>query len=233
MGKRIIVQARGHGSLSYRVRKQAYKYRIKYPRELEGEGTVVNLINSTCHTCPIARVKYSGGIFYMPAFKGMTEGQKIQFGNNKEVKEGNILQLKDIPIKTQIYNIESRNKDGGVFVRTGGTSATVNRTGKSVFVLMPSKQEKQFSPECRATIGVVAGAGRLDKPFVKAGNRFYNRKSRNKLWPRTSAVKMNVIDHPFGSGRGKNFKSKIAKRNVPPGAKVGLLSPRRTGRKKK
>jgi large subunit ribosomal protein L2 len=232
MGKRIIVQARGHGSLSYRVRKQAYKYRIKYPRDFESEGTVIKLINSTCHTCPIAKIKYQQGTFYMPAFKGMVEGQKIQ--SDKELKEGNILQLKNIPIKTPIYNIESRPKDGGVFVRTGGTSATISRIiGKNIFVLMPSKQEKQLNPECRATIGVIAGAGRLDKPFVKAGNRFYNRKSRNKLWPRTSAVKMNVIDHPFGSGRGKNFKSKIAKRNVPPGAKVGLLSPRRTGRKKR
>jgi large subunit ribosomal protein L2 len=232
MGKRIIVQARGHGSLSYRVPRQAYKYRIKYPKDVEGEGEVVRLINSTCHTCPVAKIKYSKGTFYMPAFKGMFEGQKIQF--NDEIKYGNILSLKDLPIKTQIYNIESRPFDGGVFVRTGGSSATINRImGDNVFVLMPSKQEKKFNKNCRAIVGVVAGAGRLEKPFVKAGNRFFNRKSRNKLWPRTSAVKVNIIDHPFGSGRGKNPKSKIAKRNVPPGAKVGLLRPRRTGKKKK
>ena len=51
-----------------------------------------------------------------------------------------------------------------------------------------------------------------------------------KVYPRTSAVKFNAVDHPFGSGRGKRIKSKIPKRNVPPGAKVGLLRPRRTGR---
>ena len=55
-------------------------------------------------------------------------------------------------------------------------------------------------------------------------------KSRNKLWPRTSAVKMNAVDHPFGSGRGKRIKSKIAKRNAPAGARVGHIRPRRTGR---
>ncbi|MDD5358205.1 MAG: 50S ribosomal protein L2, partial [Candidatus Nanoarchaeia archaeon] len=65
------------------------------------------------------------------------------------------------------------------------------------------------------------------------GKSFYIKKSRNKLWPRTSAVKMNVIDHPFGSGRGKRIKSKIAKRNAPAGARVGLIRPRRTGKKKK
>lgn len=58
-------------------------------------------------------------------------------------------------------------------------------------------------------------------------------KTKSKLWPRTSAVKMNAIDHPFGSGRGKRMKSKIAKRNASPGKKVGLIRPARTGRKKR
>ena len=97
---------------------------------------------------------------------------------------------------------------------------------------MPSKKEKEFQAECRATVGIIAGAGRLEKPIVRAGKNHHIKKSRNKLWPRTSAVKMNAIDHPFGSGRGKNPKSKIAKRNVPAGAKVGHLRPSRTGKRK-
>ena len=64
---------------------------------------------------------------------------------------------------------------------------------------------------------------------MKAGKRYHMKKAKGKLWPRTSAVKMNAVDHPFGSGRGKNPKSKIPKRNAPPGKKVGLLRPRRTG----
>lgn len=233
MGKRIISQARGHGSFSYRVRRKAFKFRIKYPKDLEGEGTVVKLLNSPAHTAPLAKIVYNKGSFYMPAFKGMIEGQKISFGG-KEIKDGNILRLKDIPVKTFIYNIESRPGDGGVFIRTGGSSADVHRINlDGIFVMLPSKKERKFNGNCRATIGVIAGAGRLDKPIVKAGKSFYIKKSRNKLWPRTSALKMNVIDHPFGSGRGKHPKSKIAKRNAPPGARVGLLRPRRTGRKKK
>ena len=58
-------------------------------------------------------------------------------------------------------------------------------------------------------------------------------KTKSKLWPRTSAVKMNAIDHPFGGGRGKRIKSKIAQRFSSPGQKVGLIRPRRTGRRKK
>ena len=58
---------------------------------------------------------------------------------------------------------------------------------------------------------------------------YHMKRARGKLWPRTSAVKMNVVDHPFGSGRGKRIKSKVPKRNAPPGKKVGLLRARRTG----
>ena len=231
MGKRIISQARGHGSHTYRVKKKAFRYKLQYPAVLSGEGTVTKLFNSAAHSAPLAKVHYAKGNFFMPAFKGMIEGQKIKFG--EEIKDGNILRMGDIPIKTKIYNLESRPKDGGVFIKSGGSSAVVNRiVGDDVFILMPSKKEKKFNPNCRATIGVAAGTGRLDKPIVKAGKQFYIKKSKSKLWPRTSAVKMNAIDHPFGSGRAKNPKSKIAKRNAPPGRKVGLLRPRRTGKKK-
>jgi len=97
---------------------------------------------------------------------------------------------------------------------------------------MPSKKEKKFKKNCRAIVGTIAGQGRIDKPILKAGKQYFIKKTKSKLWPRTSAVKMNAIDHPFGSGRAKNPKSKIAKRNAPPGRKVGLLRPRRTGKKK-
>ncbi len=231
MGKRIIVQARGKGSHTYRVRRKAFRYKLQYPKKLEGEGTVVKLLDSAGHTAPLAKIKYDKGTFYMPAFKGMIEKQKIIF--SKEIKEGNILMIKHVPIKTKIYNIESNPGDGGVFIKSGGNSATINRiTEEGIFVLMPSKKEKKFNPNCRVTIGVIAGSGRLDKPVIKAGKKYHIKKSKSKLWPRTSAVKMNAIDHPFGSGRAKNPKSKIAKRNAPPGRRIGLIRPKRTGKRK-
>ena len=231
MGKRIITQRRGRGTNTYKVRKKAFRFRLKYPRTLSGEGTVTKLFNSAAHTAPLAKVSSSSGSFYMPACKNMVERQKISF--EKEIKDGNVLKVKDIPLKTQVYNIESRPGDGGVFIKSGGNSAIISKVvGENVFILMPSKKEKKLHPNCRATIGVVAGAGRLEKPIIKAGKQFHIKKSKSKLWPRTSAVKMNAIDHPFGSGRGKNPKSKIAKRNAPPGRKVGLLRPKRTGKRK-
>jgi len=66
---------------------------------------------------------------------------------------------------------------------------------------------------------------------MKAGKMFYAMKAKGRKWHFTSRVKVNAVDHPFGGGRGKRIKSKIAKRNAPPGAKVGHIRPRRTGRK--
>jgi len=232
MGKRIITQARGKGSFTYRGKRRAFIYRVQYPQGIKGEGIVVQLLNSPAHSAPLAKIRWQEGVFYIPAFKGMVEGQKISL-EGKEVKEGNIMRLGDLPVKTSVYNIESKPGDGGVFIKTAGSSATVNRIfGNDIMVLMPSKKERGFHPDARATVGVNAGAGRLDKPILKAGKQYHIKKARGKLWPRTSAVKMNVIDHPFGSGRGKRIKSKIAKRNAPHGRRVGLLRPRRTGKKR-
>lgn len=235
MGKRIISQARGKGGLTYRVRRKAFSHKIKYPVRLVGEGEVVKLIHSAGHSAPIAKIKYGKEIFYNPAVDKMHEGQKINFG--KEAEAGNVLALKDIPTKTEVYNIESNPLDGGKFIRTAGSSATVIKKEKGkVKLLMPSKKEKEFNSLCRATIGVVAGEGRNSKPVVKAGKKYYIKKAKSKLWPRTSALKMNVIDHPFGSGRGKNLThgglGKIPKRNAPPGARVGSIRARKTGKRK-
>ncbi len=234
MGKRIISQARGHGSSTYRVRKRAFRHKIGYPL-IEGNGTVVKLLSSAGHSAPLAKINVDDRIFYNLAPENMYVGQTIKLGRDSNV--GSIMSLKDVPIKTQIYNIESRPNDGGKFIRGAGSSATVIRKepGK-VVVLMPSKKEKTFNDRCRASIGVIAGGGRGDKPIVKAGKKYYIMKAKSKLWPRTSALKMNAIDHPFGSGRGKNLShgrlGKIPRRNAPPGAKVGSVRAKKTGRKK-
>jgi large subunit ribosomal protein L2 len=232
MGKRIISQARGKGSSTYRVKCNAFKYKLCYPRNLGETGKVLKLLPSSAHTAPLAKVRAGKELFYIPAFKGMLEGQTIEF-ETKEKKEGNILKLKDIPVKSKVYCVESKPGDGGKFIKTGGSSAEILRKNeKDVFLIMPSKKELKLNGNCRAIIGIIAGAGRLEKPIVKAGKNHYIKKAKNKLWPRTSARKVNAIDHPFGSGRGKVAKSKIAKRNAPPGAKVGLVRPNRTGKRK-
>jgi len=235
MGKRIIQQARGHGSRTYRVRRAAYKFRIGYPN-LEGKAKVTKFVTESGHTAPLAKIDINGITFFNPAFKNMFEGQEIIMGGS-EIKDGNILALKEMPIGTNIYNIETRPGNGGKLIRTAGSSAVISKKlPGQIGILMPSKKEIMLDERCRATIGIIAGHGRLDKPVLKAGRKFYLMKARNKLWPRTSAVKMNVVDHPFGSGRGKRLahgqKGKIPKTDAPPGAYVGSFHPRRTGRRK-
>jgi len=232
MGKRIRGQRRGRGTSTFRARKKAFKIALRYPTK-EGEGKVVKVISSAAHTAPIALIRLDKEKFYNIASAGMYEGQIVQVGKDAAIKPGNILPLGQIPIGTSIYNIETFPLGGGKLVRTGGSFARIVKKEKEcVIVMLPSKKEKIFQKEARATIGVASGGGRLEKPLMKAGKVWYAMKAKGKPYPLTSAVKMNIVAHPFGSGRGKRIKSKIAKRNAPPGAKVGLIRPRRTGRRK-
>lgn len=232
MGKRIISQRRGKGSHTYRVRQKASVCSPGYISVDGGEFECIRLRSSPGHSVPIAKfISKEGLMFENFAVNLLYVGQKISFGGKKV---GDIAKLGDLKNGTEVFNIEHNPKDGGKFVRTGGNAATVMaKEGDIVKIMMPSKRVKKFNINCRATIGRAAGDGRLDKPVLKAGRKFFIKKAKSKLWPRVSAVKMNAIDHPFGSGRGKRMKSKIAKRNAPPGKKVGLIRPRRTGRKKR
>jgi large subunit ribosomal protein L2 len=231
MGKRIIQQRRGKGSLTYQVRKKSFSVKPAYTRDMEGEYAIVKIFANAGHTCPIVKLKGKKGKITLGfAAKGVYEGQKIKFGGNGI---GDINYLGELKNGTEIFNIENIPNDGGRFVRAGGNSAVVSgRKGNLVLITLPSKKVKAFNPRCRATIGETAGQGRLDKPVLKAGKKFFIKKAKSKLWPRTSAVAMNAIDHPFGSGRGKRIKSKIIPRMASPGQKVGLLRPRRTGKRK-
>jgi large subunit ribosomal protein L2 len=232
MGKRIISQARGKGSLTYRVRKKAFKYKIKYPLQ-EGHAEVLKIIHSAAHSAPLMKAKIENEIFYNAAVIYSFENQKFVIGG-EEIKEGNIVSLKNIPTGTRVFNIERNPGDGGKMIRSSGSSATVykNYDNKKIGIIMPNKKEVKLNGNCRATIGIISGDGRVQKPMFKAGVMYYKKKAKSKLWPRTSAVKVNAVDHPFGSGRGKRIKSKTAKKNAPPGKKVGHLRPKKTGKKR-
>jgi len=233
VGKTIIQQARGHGSKTYQVRPNAYRYRIAYPKlNTVGKGKIVLLLNSAAHSCPLAKVLINNQTFFIPAADGIYEGQEIEIGTDKIIT-GNITSLKHIPFDARIFNIEIRPGDGGKMIRTAaGSASVVKKDERGVTVLMPNKREVTLDGNCRVTVGIIAGQGRKLKPIAKAGKKHHMMKARNKLWPRTSAVKFNAVDHPFGGGRGKRIKSKIAKRNAPAGAKVGHLRPSRTGVRK-
>ncbi len=232
MGKRIIQQRRGKGGHTYKTREKASRVRPGYLYDLGGEFKCVKLTSSVGHSAPIAKfMNKEGVVFSNFAVDLLYVGQRINIGGQNH---GDIAKIGDLKNGTEIFNLEHNPGDGGKFVRSGGSACVVMaKEGDIVKIMMPSKKTKKFKVNCRATIGRAAGDGRVSKPILKAGKKFYIMKMKSKLWPIVSAVKMNAIDHPFGSGRGKRIKSKIAKRNASPGKKVGHIRPSRTGRKKR
>jgi len=241
MGKRIKVRRRGDAkSPVFRAPKLRKKGAIKYPpvisyqnRSLDGE--VISLEHERGRSAPLAQIKYTNGKkSYMIAPEGISIGEKLTIGS-PDLRLGNILPLKDIPEGTSIYNIESHPGDGGKFVRAGGTYATVvTRSPNNVLVKFPSGKVKNLIPTCRATVGIVAGGGRTEKPFVKAGNKFYHTRAKNQYWPVVRGIVMVAASHPHGGGKHRKVKrSSTVSRNAPPGAKVGLIAAKRTGRHKK
>jgi len=164
----------------------------------------------------------------------MGTGDVIEAGESVELKPGNITTLKNIPEGVPVCNVEAQPGDGGKFARASGTFAlVVSHEEDRVLVQMPSGQLKWFNPMCRAMVGVVAGGGRTDKPFVKAGKKYHKMKSKAAKWPRVRGVAMNAVDHPFGGGKHQHVgRPKTVSRNAPPGRKVGSIAARRTGVRK-
>ncbi len=236
MGKRIISQNRGKGTPTYTAPSHKYKADL---RHLKFEGTlkaeVIDIEHDPARNCPIALVKLPDDReTYILAVEGMGIGETIEYGENVSLKPGNSTYLKNIPEGTPICNIENQPGDGGKFARASGTFAIlVAHEEDRVLVQMPSGKLKWLNPKCKATIGVVAGGGRTDKPFVKAGKKYYKMKSKAAKWPRVRGVAMNAVDHPFGGGKHQHVgRPKTVSRNAPPGRKVGSIAARRTGVRK-
>ncbi len=237
MGKRIISQRRGRGTPTYKSPGHRFRAAVRHVslKHNQVKGKVIDLVHCPGHSGPLAKVSYKNGeTSYIIAPEGISVNQEIAVGYT-ELGAGNCLALRDIPEGTLIYNIENQPGDGGKFVRSSGLAARViSRSNNRVVVLLPSKQEKVFSPKCRANIGMIAGSGRTEKPLVKAGTRYHKMRARNRLYPKVSGTSMNAVDHPYGTSRSsKKGRPTIARRHAPPGAKVGKIRPRRTGKKKR
>jgi large subunit ribosomal protein L2 len=238
MGKRIIAQARGKGSPTYRAPSFRYKGPAvhKTLSESLAVGKIVDFIKCRGHSAPLAKVRYEDGEdVLMLAAEGLKVGDKVSCGHGAEIKPGNAMSLDDIPEGTLIYNIESSPGDGGKFCRSSGTfGRVISKISNNVVVEFPSKKQRAFQKNCRANIGIIAGGGRTEKPFLKAGRKYYAMKSKNKLWPIVCGQSMNAVDHPHGGSVSskKNYPYTVS-RNAPPGAKVGAIAAKRTGRKKR
>ncbi len=232
MGKNLIQQKRGKGSSTFRAHGFNGIGDVKLMNNKTG-GVIVDIQTSRFHSAPIAVVKYNDGEQgFLIAPEGIIVGQSITIGPSAELVPGNAMNLADIPDGAFVYNIEGQPGDGGKFARGSGVAARVlSRSGNLVSVMLPSKKIHKFNPLCRALLGTVAGGGRPEKPFVKAGNKFMEMKSKNRYWPKMTGAAMNAVSHPFGGKRtSRKGRPTIAPHNAPPGRKVGMIRPRKTGR---
>ena len=234
MGKRLRMQRRGSGKPHYLSPSFKHKGPVSYPKPGEYEGIVKDIIHNPGTTAPLALVElYDGSMARLIAYEGMMVGEKIKFTNETIVKPGNVLPLGSIPKGAPVYNIEAQPGDGGKFVRAAGNYATiVSHEKDGVIVRLPSGKHKMFLASCRATIGVAAGGGRDDKPFVKAGKKYHALRARARIFPITSGVAMNPVNHPHGGGSHQHVgRPKTVARGAPPGRKVGSIAARRTGKR--
>ncbi len=236
MGKRIIARARGKGGSQYRAPSHRYLGKVSYPpaEKVAGKsGLVKDIVDDPARTAPVAIIKlpWMKDEILQIAPEGLHVGDEIKYGGNPAV--GNVLELKDIPVGVRIFGIENSPNSGPKLCRSSGSFATVmTKTNGKVIVKFSSGKTKVLNGRCRATIGVPAGGGRLEKPLLKAGKKYHILRARGKLYPRTSGVAMSPVDHPYGGKRKAPRPSGTVSRHAPPGAKVGSIAARRTGRKK-
>lgn len=136
------------------------------------------------------------------AAEGISTGSFIYAGKKAALSIGNVLPLGQCPEGTIIFNVEEKVGDRGAIARTSGNYATIighNEDGKTR-IRLPSGAKKTVSSRARATVGVAAGGGRVDKPFLKAGRKHHAMRAKRNSWPRTRGVAMNPVDHPHGGG---------------------------------
>ena len=192
---RITVRHRGGGN------KQKYRI-IDFKRQKDDmTATVIGIEYDPNRSANIALIQYEDGVkAYIIAPEGLTDGMTVVSGEDADIKVGNALFIKDIPVGTLIHNIELHPGKGGQLVRSAGESgqlmAKENGYGQ---VRLPSGEVRLISLNCKATIGVVGNQQHENISIGKAGRK------RHMGWrPTVRGVVMNPNDHPHGGGEGKS-----------------------------
>lgn len=178
------------------------KYRvIDFKRNKDGIPAKVESIQyDPYRTAHIALLVYADGEKrFILAPQGLNVGEKVMSGESAEIKPGNALELKDIPLGSKIHNIELQPKRGGQLVRSAGIAAQLMaKEGKYVTLRLPSGEMRKVLANCRATIGEVGNEEQAIVSLGKAG-----RKRHLGVRPTVRGSAMNPVDHPHGGGNGK------------------------------
>ena len=180
--------------------KQRYRI-IDFRRNKDGVPAKVATIeydpNRNCRICLLHYL--DGEKRYIIAPQGIRVGDLLQSGPGAEIRSGNALALRNIPVGTTVHNVEFRPGAGGKLARSAGSSVQlVGKEGDFAILRLPSSEMRRVSIECRATIGEV---GNAEADLVKVGKAGRNR--WKGVRPQTRGVAMNPVDHPLGGGEGK------------------------------
>lgn len=191
---KITVRHRGGGA------KKQYRI-VDFKRKKDGiPATVIGIEYDPNRSANIALICYADGEkSYILAPAGLTDGMKVMNGPEAEVRVGNCLPLSEIPVGTQIHNIELYPGKGGQLVRSAGNSAQLMaKEGKYATLRLPSGEMRMVPIICRASIGVV---GNGEHNLINVGKA--GRKRHMGFRPTVRGSVMNPNDHPHGGGEGK------------------------------
>jgi len=192
---RISVRRRGGGH------KRRYRV-IDFRRDKYGiNGRVDTIEYDPNRSANIALITYiDGEKRYIVAPDTLKVGDTVLSGENAEIKVGNALPLRSIPLGTNIFNIEMSRGKGGQLVRSAGASAVITaKEGSYCLIKLPSGEIRKIHQECYATIGEV---GNKDFGLVSIGKAGRSRWMNKR--PKVRGVAMNPVDHPLGGGEGKS-----------------------------
>jgi large subunit ribosomal protein L2 len=180
--------------------KQRYRI-IDFRRNKDGVPAKVASVeydpNRNCRICLLHYL--DGEKRYILAPKDIKIGDRLQNGPGAEIRLGNAMPLRNIPVGTTVHNVEFRPGAGGKMARSAGSSVQlVGKEGDFAILRLPSSEMRRVSIECRATIGEV---GNAEADLVQVGKAGRNR--WKGVRPQTRGVAMNPVDHPLGGGEGK------------------------------
>ncbi len=180
--------------------KRAYRV-IDFKRIKDGVTAKVAAIEyDPNRTCRIALLHYADGEkAYILAPKGLNVGDHVMSGQGSDIKPGNAMPMRYIPVGTTIHNVELRPGQGGKIGRSAGMAVQlVAKEGEFATVRLPSTEMRRVLIDCRATVGEV---GNSEHELMKIGKAGRNRWKGVK--PQTRGVAMNPVDHPLGGGEGR------------------------------
>ena len=204
-GKKRSSGRNNDGHITSRHRGGGHKklYRIiDFKRDkFDVPATVATIEYDPNRTANIALLHYADGDKrYILAVNGMKVGDVIVAGEKVDVRPGNAMPLKNVPLGTQVHNVELKPGKGGQMVRSAGTSAQLMaKEGKYVTLRMPSGEMRMVLAVCIATLGQLGNTDHSNLSIGKAG------RSRWKgIRPQTRGTAMNPVDHPHGGGEGRN-----------------------------